>query len=95
MSQRLQAEPQKKVLSPIQFNEMPTIRGRDGLVDFVNDVLGVPISRTRARTAIEARELPVYKIGGCNYFSENDAYLWVKSLARPAVRRDQFGGDAA
>lgn len=82
----------KKVTDPIHLNEMPTIRGRDGAVAFINDMFGVPITPTRMRTAIEGRELPVFKISGCNYFSERDLYLWVKSLARPAVRR---GGGAA
>jgi hypothetical protein len=75
---------------------MPTIRGRDGAVAFINDVFGVPITKTRMRAAIEGRELPVFKISGTNYLSERDLYLWVKSLARPAVGRQQHGGgDAA
>ena len=92
MSQRPQADLTKKTVGPIYLNEMPTIRGRDGAVEFINDVFGVPITRTRMRSAIEARELPVYKISGCNYFSERDLAVWIRSLARPAVRR---GGDAA
>lgn len=68
---------------------MPTIAGRDGAVAFINDVFGVPVSPTRMRTAIERRELPVSKIGGRNYLSERDLYLWVKSLARPAASQTQ------
>lgn len=78
-------DPARKVVGPIQLNEMPTIRGRDGAVAFINDVFGVPVSPTRMRAAIERRELPVYKIGGCNYTAERDLYLWVKSLARPVA----------
>lgn len=74
-------------VGPITLNEMPTIRGRDGAVEFINDVFSVPVTKTRMRSAIEGRELPVYKISGCNYFSERDLYMWVKSLARPAVQR--------
>lgn len=92
MSQRPQAAPAKNAVGPIYLNEMPTIRGVQGMYEFVNDVFGVPMRRTRCKTAIERRELPVYKISGTNMISERDAYLWVKSLAQPAVRR---GGDAA
>ncbi|MFT3663319.1 MAG: hypothetical protein QM809_18725 [Gordonia sp. (in: high G+C Gram-positive bacteria)] len=93
-NQQVQARQLRKPTEAIQIqlNDLPTIRGRDGAVDYLNDVFGVPITPTRMRTAIEGRELPVYKISGCNYFSERDLYLWVKSLARPTVRR---GPDAA
>ncbi|GAC61583.1 hypothetical protein [Gordonia sihwensis] len=92
MSQQVKTDPRKQTVGPIYLNEMPTIRGRDGAVEFINDVFRVPITPTRMRTAIEARELPVYKISGCNYFSERDLAVWIRSLARPAVHR---GGDAA
>lgn len=81
--QTTRPDPSRGVVGPITLNEMPTIRSREGAVSFINDVFGVPISPTRMRTAIERRELPLYKIGGCNYFAERDLYLWVKGLARP------------
>ncbi|GAA2053020.1 hypothetical protein [Williamsia deligens] len=75
----------RPVPGPTQLNDLPTVKGRDGAVEFLNRTLGVPITPTRMRAAIERRELPVYKISGNNYLTERDLYLWVKSLARPVA----------
>ncbi|EQM33473.1 hypothetical protein [Rhodococcus erythropolis] len=65
-----------------ELNPLPTIKSRDGGVDFVANRLGVPMTPTRMRAAIERRELPVYKISGANYLAERDLYDWVLSLAQ-------------
>lgn len=65
-----------------ELNPLPTIKSRDGGVDFVVNRLGVPMTPTRMRAAIERRELPVYKISGANYLAERDLYDWVLSLAQ-------------
>lgn len=67
-----------------ELNELPTIKGRDAAVAFVKDRLGVPMTPTRMRAAIERRELPVFKISGANYLTEKDLYLWILSLATPS-----------
>ncbi|MEV4633312.1 hypothetical protein AB0J79_08720 [Rhodococcus coprophilus] len=69
-----------------EFNELPTIKGRDAAVAFVQERLGVPMTPTRMRAAIERRELSVFKISGANYLAERDLYDWVLSLAK--TRKD-------
>ncbi|MBX9151453.1 hypothetical protein [Rhodococcus qingshengii] len=64
-----------------ELNQLPTIQGRDGAVSFIETRLGVPMTPTRMRAAIERRELPVYKISGANYLAERDLYDWILSLA--------------
>lgn len=68
------------------LNELPTIRGRDAAVGFVRERLGVPVTPNRMRTALEKRELPVYKIDRWNFTAEKDLYDWVLSLAK--TRKD-------
>ncbi|MFD5809411.1 hypothetical protein [Rhodococcus aetherivorans] len=75
-----------------ELNQLPTIKGRDAAVRFINNTLGVPMSPTRMRTAIEGRELPVYKISGANYLAERDLYDWIMILAKASR---SGGGDAA
>ncbi|QQM54197.1 hypothetical protein [Rhodococcus pyridinivorans] len=65
-----------------ELNELPTIKGRDGAVAFVRERLGVPMTPTRMRAAIERRELPVFKISGANYLSEKGLHDWLLSLAK-------------
>lgn len=64
-----------------ELNPLPTIKSRDGGVDFVANRLGVPMTPSRMRSAIDRRELPVYKISGANYLAERDLYDWILSLA--------------
>lgn len=65
-----------------ELNQLPTIKGRENAVRFINERLGVPMTPTRMRAAVERRELPVYKISGANYLAERDLYDFVMSLAR-------------
>lgn len=65
-----------------ELNPLPTIKGREGAFTFIREHLGVPMAATRVRTAIEGRELPVYKISGWNVMAERDLYDWVLSLAQ-------------
>ncbi|ORM06357.1 hypothetical protein [Prescottella equi] len=65
-----------------ELNQLPTIKGRDAAVRFVAERLGVPMTPTRMRAAIERRELPVYKISGANFTAERDLYDWILSLAQ-------------
>lgn len=79
------AAPQRPIrrapISRDELNELPTIKGRDAAVAFVRERLGVPVTPSRMRAAIERRELPVFKISGANHLAEKDLYLWVLSLA--------------
>ncbi|MGW4577204.1 hypothetical protein ACWELP_00785 [Rhodococcus aetherivorans] len=88
--QRTAPTPQRPVRrAPInrdELNELPTIKGRDAAVAFVRERLGVPVTPNRMRTALEKRELPVYKIDRWNFTAEKDLYDWVLSLAK--TRRD-------
>lgn len=72
---------QRALVNRDELNQLPTIQGRDGGVEFVARRLGVPMTPTRMRTAIDRRELPVYKISGANYLAERDLYDWILSLA--------------
>ncbi|WP_433611078.1 hypothetical protein [Prescottella agglutinans] len=65
-----------------ELNQLPTIKGRDAAVRFITEHLGVPMTPTRMRAAIERRELPVYKISGANFTAERDLYDWILSLAQ-------------
>ncbi|KLL95488.1 hypothetical protein [Rhodococcus pyridinivorans] len=69
-----------------ELNELPTVRGRDAAVAFVRERLGVPVTPNRMRTALERRELPVYKIDRWNFTAERDLYDWLLSLAK--TRKD-------
>lgn len=64
-----------------ELNPLPTIKGREGAFTFIREQLGVPMAPTRLRTAIDRRELPVYKISGWNVMAERDLFDWILSLA--------------
>ncbi|MGW0172728.1 hypothetical protein ACWDUM_02665 [Rhodococcus sp. NPDC003322] len=81
----------RALVNRVELNQLPTIKGRDAAVRFINEVLGVPMTPTRMRAAIEGRELPVYKISGANFTAERDLYDWIMSLAKGSRQ----GGDAA
>ncbi|MGI1849943.1 hypothetical protein [Rhodococcus sp. SJ] len=85
-SQRPAPAPNRQVrrapISRDELNVLPTIKGRDAAVDFVRDRLGVPVTPNRMRTALEKRELPVYKIDRWNFTAERDLYDWILSLAK-------------
>lgn len=85
-------QPRRAFVTREELNPLPTVRGVSGALAFVKDRLGVPVTRNKVRLAIEAREMPVYRIDRWNYTAERDLYDWIMSLAKVSRRS---GGDAA
>ncbi|WP_139792043.1 MULTISPECIES: hypothetical protein [Prescottella] len=76
------AHQRRSLVNRDELNQLPTIRGRDAAVRYITEHLGVPMTPTRMRAAIERRELPVFKISGANHLAPRDLYDWILSLAQ-------------
>ncbi|MBF6260199.1 hypothetical protein IU468_28475 [Nocardia farcinica] len=69
------------------YSELPTIRGLNGALRFVQDELRVPwVTANALPKGSESGQLKSFMINRGYSYSERDLYQWILSLAR--------GGDA-
>lgn len=70
------------LINPDELSTLPTIKGRDGALAYVREILGVQVTPTMIRSATESRRLRVSKLSAKNWYSERDLFNWVMSLGR-------------
>lgn len=65
---------------PEHFSRLRTIRSAKSATQYINEVLGVPLTFHFVRDAAQRGELPSKKLGQALHFSPSEVYAWVRSL---------------
>lgn len=68
----------------LTLSDAPTIKGKQGAVEWYREVLGIPVSKNNVLVATNNRTLPSYLIGGAVYYSSRDLYRHVTRNRRTA-----------
>lgn len=68
-------------------DDMPTLRGNDGVLTYCHQLGAVGITPWRVKTAVIEREIVPHRIGNQNWFSRNAVHRWIDSLVQPEASR--------
>lgn len=68
----------------LKLTDEPSIKGKQGAVEWYRDVLGTPVSMNNVVTNTNNRQLPSYSIGGAVWYSTRDLYHHVMKTRRSA-----------
>lgn len=68
----------------LALSEAPTIKGKQGAVDWYRTALGIPVSMNNVVVSTNNHTLPSYLIGGAVYYSTRDLYRHVTRNRRTA-----------
>lgn len=68
----------------IVLSDAPTIKGKQGAVEWYRTVLGIPVSMNNVVVATNNYTLPSYLIGGAVYYSTKDLYRHITRNRRTA-----------
>ena len=74
----------KPMPSGLQLNKLPTIKGKKTAHAWITEQLGVRLSLNHVVTAANKKQIPRRIIKGAIYFSTQDLYDWVVSVAGEA-----------
>jgi hypothetical protein len=66
----------------LTLTDEPSIKGKQGAVDWYRDVLGVAVSMNHVVTNTNSKSLPSYFIGGAVWYSTRDLYSHIMKTRR-------------
>jgi hypothetical protein len=71
----------------MDLDNVPTIRGNEGVLAYCHELGAVGIKPWRVRMAVTDREIVPHLIGSQNWFSRNAVHKWLDSLQQPEPSR--------
>lgn len=68
-------------------DEVPTLKGDKGILDYAHELGAVGVTLRFVHTAVVRREIIPTRLGNQNWFSRRDVEEWLRSRRQPGVYR--------
>lgn len=68
-------------------DEVPTIKGNKGILDYCHELGAVGVTAWCVRMAVERRSIWPHQMANQNWFSRAEVHRWLKSLQQPEPTR--------